>query len=189
MFTKWYFLVECLQDQVVLFWSNGHIYITSIYILVSRWTCIVTFYHNMFAGTSPWHLFTPTSPWLLVGHLPFLLVTRSICWVCCWCDCQLQSVTGRTFSYRRGRVSGDWHWPSLSIYIQRVPQVRWRISFWRLWWKLKNYSRVDSEYQVFCATMNWVNHDISNRRRWVTFKKSSERCQIVKLWFIHYSSG
>ena len=25
--------------------------------------------------------------------------------------------------------------------------------------------RVDSEYQVFCATMNWVNHDISNRRR------------------------
>ena len=26
--------------------------------------------------------------------------------------------------------------------------------------------RVDSEYQVFCATMNWVNHDISNRRRW-----------------------
>ena len=25
--------------------------------------------------------------------------------------------------------------------------------------------RVDSEYQVFCATMNWVNHDIANRRR------------------------
>ena len=123
MFTKCYFLVECLQDQVVLFWSNGHIYITSIYILVPRSTCIVTFYHNMFAGTSPWHLFTPTSPWLLVGHWPFLLVTWSICWVCCWCDCQLQSVTGRTFSYRRGRVSGDWHWPSLSIYIQRVPQV------------------------------------------------------------------
>ena len=70
MFTKCYFLVECLQDQVVLFWSNGHIYITSIYILAPRWTCIVTFYHNMFAGTSPWHLFTPTSPWLLVGRWP-----------------------------------------------------------------------------------------------------------------------
>ena len=31
-------------------------------------------------------------------------------------------------------------------------------------------SRVDSEYQVFCATMNWVNHDISNRRRSVRMK-------------------
>ena len=31
-------------------------------------------------------------------------------------------------------------------------------------------SRVDSEYQVFCATMNWVNHDISNRRRSVRRK-------------------
>ena len=30
--------------------------------------------------------------------------------------------------------------------------------------------RVDSEYQVFCATMNWVNHDISNRRRSVRRK-------------------
>jgi len=29
------------------------------------------------------------------------------------------------------------------------------------------YLRVDSEYQVFCATMNWVNHDISNRRRFI----------------------
>ena len=25
------------------------------------------------------------------------------------------------------------------------------------------YLRVDSEYQVFCATMNWINYDISNR--------------------------
>ena len=25
------------------------------------------------------------------------------------------------------------------------------------------YLRVDSEYQVFCATMSWVNYDISNR--------------------------
>ena len=190
MFTKWYFLVECLQDQVVLFWSNGHIYITSIYILVPRWTCIVTFYHNMFAGTSPWHLFTPTSPWLLVGHWPQKLFPLDpFVEFVAGVIVNSKVSTGRTFSYRRGRVSGDWHWPSLPIYIQRVPQVRWRILFWRLWWKLKNYSRVDSEYQVFCATMNWVNHDISNRRRWVTFKKSSERCQIVKLWFIHYSSG
>ena len=27
------------------------------------------------------------------------------------------------------------------------------------------YLRVDSEYQVFCATMSWVNYDITNR--WV----------------------
>ena len=25
------------------------------------------------------------------------------------------------------------------------------------------YLRVDSEYQVFLATMNWINHDIANR--------------------------
>jgi len=29
------------------------------------------------------------------------------------------------------------------------------------------YLRVDSEYQVFCATMSWVNYDISNRRRYI----------------------
>ena len=25
------------------------------------------------------------------------------------------------------------------------------------------YLRVDSEYQVFLATMNWINYDIANR--------------------------
>ena len=25
------------------------------------------------------------------------------------------------------------------------------------------YLRVDSEYQVFCATMDWINYDITNR--------------------------
>ena len=25
------------------------------------------------------------------------------------------------------------------------------------------FLRVDSEYQVFCATMEWINYDISNR--------------------------
>ena len=25
------------------------------------------------------------------------------------------------------------------------------------------YLRVDSEYQVFCATMDWINYDIANR--------------------------
>ena len=29
------------------------------------------------------------------------------------------------------------------------------------------YLRVDSEYQVFCATMNWINYDIANRRRYI----------------------
>lgn len=29
------------------------------------------------------------------------------------------------------------------------------------------YLRVDSEYQVFCATMAWVHHDISSRRRFI----------------------
>jgi len=29
------------------------------------------------------------------------------------------------------------------------------------------YLRVDSEYQVFCAAMAWVNHDITNRRRFI----------------------
>jgi len=29
------------------------------------------------------------------------------------------------------------------------------------------YLRVDSEYQVFCATMSWINHDIPNRRRYI----------------------
>ena len=26
---------------------------------------------------------------------------------------------------------------------------------------------MDSEYQVFFATMNWINHDIANRRRYI----------------------
>jgi len=29
------------------------------------------------------------------------------------------------------------------------------------------FLRVDSEYQVFCATMEWINYDISNRRRYI----------------------
>ena len=29
------------------------------------------------------------------------------------------------------------------------------------------YLRVDSEYQVFSATMNWINYDIANRRRYI----------------------
>ena len=29
------------------------------------------------------------------------------------------------------------------------------------------YLRVDSEYQVFVATMNWINYDIANRRRYI----------------------
>ena len=29
------------------------------------------------------------------------------------------------------------------------------------------YLRVDSEYQVFSATMNWINYDITNRRRYI----------------------
>jgi len=29
------------------------------------------------------------------------------------------------------------------------------------------YLRVDSEYQVFCAAMAWINYDISNRRRFI----------------------
>jgi len=29
------------------------------------------------------------------------------------------------------------------------------------------YLRVDSEYQVFCAAMSWINHDITNRRRFI----------------------
>ena len=29
------------------------------------------------------------------------------------------------------------------------------------------YLRVDSEYQVFSATMSWINYDIANRRRYI----------------------
>ena len=29
------------------------------------------------------------------------------------------------------------------------------------------YLRVDSEYQVFVAAMNWINYDIANRRRYI----------------------
>ena len=173
---------------MVLFWSNGHIYITSIYILVPRWTCIVTFYHNMFAGTSPWHLFTPTSPWLLVGHWPQKLFPL---------DPFVEFVAGVIVNSKvsLGELSLTGEEEFLEIDTDLLCQfisseyLRFILTIKLLWWKLKKYSRVDSEYQVFCATMNWVNHDISNRRRWVTFKKSSQRCQIVKLWLIHYSSG
>ena len=34
------------------------------------------------------------------------------------------------------------------------------------------YLRVDSEYQVFCATMGWINYDIANR--WELFSRKSD---------------
>ena len=34
------------------------------------------------------------------------------------------------------------------------------------------YLRVDSEYQVFCATMGWINYDIANR--WELFSPESD---------------